>query len=110
MVSVSSSLASWPWGPVAVDVGGVDYFPVVDVGLGEGLGWRCRWPVSPGVRVATAAGQVTVTEGVGDGHPGEGDVAGVLDLEGVVDPVAGVGPAGRSTTLVSRVPVLSIGW
>ena len=49
-------------GAVAVDVGGVGDRSVVDVALGEGR-LAVHWPVSPGSRVATPAGQVTVTEG-----------------------------------------------
>ena len=60
MVSVSSSLASWPWGPVPSTSAVLTTSPV-SMSAWVGYSVAVQVPVSPGVRVAKAGGQVTVT-------------------------------------------------
>ena len=66
-----------------------------------------HWTVSPGSRVPSKSAAVFGHGQVGEGDVVEGDVAGVGDVEGVVDVVADVGPAVGFGHVRSRAPSLS---
>ncbi len=88
MDSVSASVTGGPVGGVPDSGGGVVDGAGVHVGLREGVGGRAVGVVPGGQRGGRAGDGGQAGERVGDAHRVEGDVAGVLDGEGVGDDVA----------------------
>ena len=83
-------------GAVAVDVGGVGDRSVVDVALGEGMAGGALAGFA-GIEGRSPAGQVTVTEGSVTVTPVRVTLPVFLDVEGVIDAVAGLARVGEPT-------------
>ena len=95
---------SCAWGPSAVDVGGVVDFAGVDVGLGDGVCGGALDGLAGGEGPVEEAA-VSATDRSVRGRR-EGDVAGVVDVEGVVD-CRRRRPGRRLDHVMSRTPSLS---